>query len=209
MGCGTSSENKQPYAEYLIIKVEIRLPYNNHPPIFLDFNHRKYSTDLKINSQQMQTISSLLFIEHSELFSRFLKLFESDSSFSFTQISFASLLLCNGSFTEKAKLFFEVLDIKNQNFLTRGEISQLIDELILISIEKIPSLVVESPEIVKKYLEKLRKSSDDCKKLIMWQLLKGQKQISTDTFVDRFLKPKSIDLLTSRGLRKFIYDHSK
>ena len=204
MGCVASGEDL-PLAEFLIIKCEIRLPYNNHAPIFLDFNHRKYSFDGKINEKQMETVKSLLFIENFELFDRFLDLFKCKGEYLFRQISLASLLLSNGSFTEKAKLFFEIIDVFNEENLHRGEIEEMVDDLIEISVEKIPSLVREEEITVLKYRDGMRRVRESCKKKIVDRLCKGQDTISTRTFVDRFLKPKCIDFLTSRGLRKFLY----
>lgn len=204
MGC-TASQEDLPLAEFLIVKCEIRLPYNNHAPIFLDFNHRKYSFDGKINEKQMEIVKSLLFIENLELFDRFLELFQCEGQFLFRQISFASLLLSNGSFTEKAKLFFEIIDVFNEEELDKVAIEEMVDDLIEISVEKIPSLVREEESTVNKYRDGLRRVRLSCKRKIVDRLCKGQDKISTRKFVERFLKPKCIDFLTSRGLRKFLY----
>ena len=154
MGCISNKCDYNPEEIALLIK-EMSLRYNMHPPSKLDLIHRKYSNSGKINENQWKEIKSLLhFKDECKNSEVFYNSFLIGDEYSLRLLLLLGNLLSYGNFTEKAKLMFEIIDVENTKIASKQKVGELVDDLIDISVNKIPLLIEEKS---KKSIRKIRK----------------------------------------------------
>ncbi|CAG9322213.1 unnamed protein product [Blepharisma stoltei] len=218
MGC-VDSKSSISIEERAIMIAEEELGYGNKYSRDVDFVHRKYSVSGLINAEQWRDISNSLLIK-SENTPRNAKIEDFFSSFKsidgklpLRSLLIIGVLLSEGRASDKARLLFEIYDIKNQKSLPKSIIQALVDEMLDISINKLPILVcphhVANEDEVKKYLKDLRGYQEVSKTAIIARFLgtgEGEEQeISLSVFVKNFEDGVTARLLTAHGLREFVY----
>ena len=192
--------------ELEILIKEMRLQYNLHPPIKIDLIHRKYSHSGKINRNQWREIKGLLnFSEEDNYTADFFNSFLIGDEYSLRKLLLLGNLLSYGSFTEKAKLLFEIMDVENTKVVSKGKVEQLVDDIIDIAINKVSLLVEDDPK-TSAYLKFLARNIATKKEQMMKYYYRNHAEyITQEEFIDHFYKGSATRLLTASGIRKYIY----
>lgn len=123
------------------------------------------------------------------------------------------VLLTKGSAWEKSRVLFELYDPENNKVVNKSDIHRLIDDLLNISVSKLPSLVPESMvgdlSSFKKYLDHLEGNKDISKPFLVVRFLgtknSEEKTIDQLTFQNNFEDDSVARLLSANGLREFVY----
>ena len=208
MGCISNKCDYNPEEIALLIK-EMSLRYNMHPPSKLDLIHRKYSNSGKINENQWKEIKSLLhFKDECKNSEVFYNSFLIGDEYSLRLLLILGNLLSYGNFTEKAKLMFEIIDVENTKIASKQKVGELVDDLIDISVNKIP-LLIEEKSKKSAYLRLMPRKIKIGKEQMMKHYYRTQEiAITQEEFIDTFLNGSSTRLLTASGIRMFIYKFS-
>lgn len=170
---------------------------------------RKSIGDLGCNSNE--------FVVKDEVMLKLMTILQnSNKLFEYKTIMIFGILLCEGDPKDKSLSLFRLYDTDNKKILTRDVINVMIEELIDISINKIPRLAIDdddNPEpntlskfSVNKYTKYLLKSKDKFISKILDLLLDKRNVITQDQFIKNVAQNALLEaLVSSSKLRLFIY----
>lgn len=219
MGCA-SSRDEVSKEEKAIIEQEEQLLYNRNNCKAVDFYIRKYSLGVEINHEQWRDIASNLHlkVENSPTSPKTVDFYNSmkgkDGKLALRTQLVLGILLAGGTAKDKAKLFFEAHDPRNIKVVSKADIHELVEELLDISINKLPTLVVAAHGVtedeIKNYVTVLHQYLEKSKVMITKKFIgeetkQGDEQISLAAFEKNFLSEETARLLTPHGLRSFVH----
>ncbi|OMJ72977.1 hypothetical protein SteCoe_28461 [Stentor coeruleus] len=214
MGCTFSKRNLKD-EEITLIVAEESLKYYQHTCKELDFIHRKYSFCGKINPLQFTEISAKLglpaaYLKKNSTLKAFYNQFLENEAYSLEKILILTTLTGKGHTLEKAKLLFEIKDKLSCRKLKKEFIEHLVDTLIDISVNILPSLYYkmefcEEDEITR-YIKRIKAALPDAIPELVSLFLNGNKdEISIEDFIDNFRDTK---ILNASNIRSFVFEYA-
>lgn len=214
MGCACVRESI-PKEEEAITLMESQLEYFKNSCIQVDHIIRKYSNSSTINQSQWADICDHLELKTEnnlvspkvEEFYASLKLPNGD--FELKTVLVLGIFLSNGMSRQKARLLFEIYDEKNSDSLDKSQVSELLDKIKEVIIEKIPILVHNSTnppcssQNVIFYSRKLSKAFNFGKNKLMEMIFGDQSQVNVRDFAILFDNEENGRILAPYGFRMY------
>lgn len=216
MGC-ISDKEQVSSEEKSIILMEDQLEYFKNDCQSVDFIIRKYSSDHLINKAQMEDICTNLEIkiknsEFCPLTEEFYSKFFQNGFYSIKDLLFLGILLSNGVSRIKARLIFEIYDPHCENSISEENLSDMIDTIAEISINKLPTIVSNatnppaSQNAIQVYSGKLLNKFPAAKKKLLKMIIGEAKSISLEKFTEFFDSDETGRIFTPHGFRRFILE---
>lgn len=215
MGCTFSKRNVKE-EELVLIIAEEKLRYFQHTCKELDFIHRKYSFSGKINPFQLTEISAKLGLAAGNLkknstLNTFYSYFLENEAYSLDKILILTILTGKGLTSEKARLLFEIKDKLSSRKLKKESVESLVNTLIDISVDALPSLYNKSQfdgeDNIIRYINRIKAALPKAVPELVNLFLNGEKdEISIEDFIDNFRDTKMLKILNPSEIRSFIFE---
>lgn len=214
MGC-TDSRTKIPDEERAIIISAKNFGFNDWSSQAIDYNIRKYSTDRLISRIQLENIIQnlrLAAFEQSKSVNMFYKSYDlhQTSELDFVKFVVTGIMLGCDPPGLKAKLLFEVLDVRAEGQLSRDQIKNLLEIIVSVSFDHIP-LVVDNErnppayeEAVTKYISKINRFRENLLKE-MENIFLNEKGFKLREFVKMFEQEENEGYVSDTHLRMICY----
>lgn len=215
MGC-TCVRESIPKEEEAITLMESQLEYFKNSCIQVDHIIRKYSTTSIINPSQWADICDHLELKTEnnlvspkvEDFYASIKLPNGD--FELKTLLILGIFLSNGMSRQKARLLFEIYDEKNSDFLDKSQISELLDKIKGIIVDKLPILVhnstnpPSSSQNVIRYSQKVSRAFNFGKGKLMEMIFGDKSQVNVRDFAILFDNEENGRILAPYGFRLYL-----
>lgn len=214
MGC-TSSRTKLSQEETYLVQHENELNYHKKPSLQADLVIRKYSYKETVNASQLRNTSERLgvLIANTGNFNKveaFYNSLKKGESIPLQTLLVLSLLLTQGSATEKARLLFETYDTLQQEELEHGSMAAIINELFEISVVRLPILVnnfsTSEAGNLKQYLAKIEHIKGAAIAKLVSSIAKGTEKVKRVAFIETLASDSMKSLLTTSGFRGYFFN---
>ena len=215
MGCICVKESILPQEEAITL-MESQLEYFKNSCIQVDYTMRKYSYLSVINPTQWTDICDNLELktENNLISPKVESLYASlqlqDGCFKLRPLLVMGIFLSNGMSRQKARLLFEVYDEKKTDSLEKPEISELLDLIKDIVVDKLPILVhnstnpPSSSQNVARYSKKISKAYSVGKGKLIDMIFGDQGTVGVKDFSLLFDNQENGRILTPYGFRMFL-----
>lgn len=214
MGC-TWNRHDLSQEEQSILHEETILGYGRHQSVYIDMILRKHSHLAKLNKKQFNQAANHLKLKVCE-FERHTKICDFYSSFQHLQDYDLKMMLVlgilhgQGKLEDKAKLLFEIYDVNGNEETDKKHLYDMLIDMSTVAIDKVAILVVDNPGCseykVKQYLSHCNSVKIKNIDKVISQILVGRTSISKSKFVDKMMVIEKGQLLSTHGLRKFLYE---
>ncbi|CAG9320007.1 unnamed protein product [Blepharisma stoltei] len=219
MGCADSRSELTP-EEQCLVNAENILQYNKCSSQMVDYCHRKYSSNNEINAEQWRDIVSTLNLKadntaQNKKVVEFFNLFKGpEGKFHMRHLLVLGIMLSQSNSKEKAKLLFQTRDHINAKAIAKVEIFGLVEDMIEISVNRLPRLFNENPHFqmteddIKKYALSLIQLKDKAKPPLANRFIgltkTSDENVSLANFLKTFEDIETAKLLTPTGIRSFV-----
>ena len=212
MGC-TSSRNDMTPSEATLFNGEQSLLYPSFSTSEFFKIHLECSEKGIVSPDNWSKIAKRLklaisFADAGAKITAFYEHFKIGENYSLKKLLTLALLLSKASGPEKSRLLFNLYDPENKKKIDKAAISEIVDNLFEISIERIPTLILEndnngvSQEDMGRFIEDSRRAIEQSKEVIIAGVSEGKEEVDTADFTAYFSKDGNDGWLDSRGLRK-------
>ena len=212
MGCASSRNDMTP-VESTLHNGEQTLIYQGHLLADVFKIHIEYSENGYVTPDKLMKIAKILklglYFEEAEGKIRpFYDNFKVGENYCLKKLLVVAMLIIPGSGSEKSKLLFDLYDSDRKRKLEKTCISEIIDTLFDISLERLPTLILEADpnkvtsEHLSRFFEITRLGKEQSKNEIIEGVSGGKVEVDKTDFSNYFGKEGNDLWLDSRGLRK-------
>ncbi|CAG9328170.1 unnamed protein product [Blepharisma stoltei] len=171
-------------------------------------------TQLEIACRNIGIQVDLLTSSESQFASFSNELLDDNGNFITKKLYLSSLLIGQGSLTEKIKLLSKYFELGGENgSITENNAQKLIEDLIEVAVVISPHLAEGEGKLtedeIKRFSQELNKNKSGLVKKLAAKIMGSEEHIDTKQFIDKFFKNEDLQqLLTTTGIRSMLRDEN-
>jgi hypothetical protein len=214
MGCAQTRQ--QSPEETSLTTQEKSLLFYNKTATNADFVFRKFSFKSKLNAAQLRNAATKLSIRIDNFsdFKQVKAFYESlrtDSDcIPLKSLLLLSVLLAQGSASDKARILFEVYDTTLLGEMEGPMVAEIVADLFDVAVVKLPRLLGKSSDnetsSAKVYLGKICHIKETAASKLTKAITEESLRVSKKSFIDSFNTEKLREVLTTEGLRAYFFN---
>lgn len=204
--------------EFLIQCEENAMGFSSQSSHLTDFILRKYSHSSKLTSSALFQSAKELSLSLSNYdghlgITRFIQTFHKQNSFEFKKLLIYGIISGSALDPSKAELLFQAYDKKCKHLISAKQVGSMLEQLFSVSIKKAVFLITsqmrpgDSRQHLKKYLNKCAIALSYCKTEAYEYIIKKERTISKDRFIDRICSFNRGCMLSTIKIRSYTYSY--
>lgn len=222
-----------PSQEKVILEGEKRIPFSSKESKDLDQTFKANGSGGKLSVAQLKKALGLLNIPveiftdpDTQVFKFLTRIQNEKKLYDISNLSLCGILLGSGDIPTKARILFNHFDVDASEKLDKSEIEKMLEDMIDISIVKIPILSLKledesddpnqpsypklTQQEIDEYVSVLEKGKSKFIQNVILKLLEGADGISIDEFIRKVSNDKYLErIVWSANIRITLYEESR